>query len=289
MKIAVRGTRLFVDVEGLAWRWDGNRLRHFPPLFLLHGGPGGNHTGLKKDLGFLRRWFQLFFIDHRGCGLSDRCPTRTLNLNNNVEDIEALRKQFGFDRISILGSSYGGMVTATYAARYPRNLQLLFLLGTAGSGDFLYAAQEYLRKHGNETQIRVAQRLWKGEFRSQAQLANYFKHLGPLYRRRPAPNPVRKQIPRMQFNLDALNVGFREILPKWNVLPALRRVRVPAFIAVGKYDWICPVSQSVALARHLPVSTLKIYPHAAHSPSGDEPKRFRKDVEAFVRRWDRKL
>src|SRR5689334_19269631 len=108
MKLAVRGTRLFVDVESSAWRWEGNRLRPFPPLFLLHGGPGGNHTGLKKDLCFFSRWFQLFFIDHRGCGLSDQCPARTLTLKDNVEDIEELRKLFGFDRISVLGSSYGG-------------------------------------------------------------------------------------------------------------------------------------------------------------------------------------
>lgn len=289
MKLSVRGTRLFLDVEGSEWRWDGDRLVRCPPLFLLHGGPGGHHSGLKKELGFLSRWFQLFYVDQRGCGFSDPCPARTLNIWENVEDIEALRVLLGFDKISLLGSSYGGMVTASYASRFPKNLSLIFLLGTAGSGQFIAAAQEYLQKHGSAAQIHEAKRLWIGSFRTQAQLKRYYEVLGPLYRRRPAPKPSRPAHPKLRFNLDALNIGFRDMLPKWNVLPPLRRVRAPAFIAAGKHDWICPVSQSRALAKALPLSTFRIYHNAAHAPSGDEPKAFQRDVAAFVKRWKARL
>ena len=53
MKISVGDIRLFVEIDG----------RPLPPLFLMHGGPGANHLRLKRDLAYLRQWFQLIFID----------------------------------------------------------------------------------------------------------------------------------------------------------------------------------------------------------------------------------
>jgi proline iminopeptidase len=285
MKIALRGTRLFVDVEGAAWRWKDDRLQHAPPLFILHGGPGGNHLEFKRSLGFLGRWFQLFYVDQRGGGFSDPCPRRTLTLAHNVADLESLRKALGFERISIVGVSYGGMVAASYAARHPRRIELLFLLGTAGSGDFLRAARQYLSEHGTAAQQRTAQRLWRGGFRTQAQVRHFFQVLGPLYSRTFSLAAFRQKKPKVPPNLDALNKGFRGFLRRYNVLPALRRVNAPAFVAAGRHDWICPVSQAQALAAHLPNATLRIYPNSAHQPQVDEPERFRKDVAAFVSRF----
>jgi len=282
VKVAIRGTRLFVDVEGAAWRWQGARVWHAPPLFVLHGGPGGNHLDLKRSLGFLQRWFQLFFVDQRGCGFSGRCPKRTLTIQNNAADIEALRRTLGFETISIAGVSYGGMVTCEYAARYPNRVGRLFLLGTTGSGAFLQAAQEYLREHGSPEQVRAAERLWRGAFRSQMQLRRFFEVLGPLYSRKFSLKTFHRTKRKVPMNLAALNRGFRDVLPGWNALPKLRRVKAPTFVAVGKHDWICPVSQSVALTRHLPNATLKVYRNSAHAPQVDEPARFQRDVAAFV-------
>lgn len=281
MKIAVRGTRLFVDVVGAASRWENGKLRHAPPLFLLHGGPGGNHVAMRRDLDFLGEWFQLFYLDYRGCGFSDRVPARQLTLVNNAEDLEALRKTLGFEKISILGTSYGGMVATKYAARYPRNIELLFMVGTAGSGDFIVKAREYLARHGTPEQNLAAERLWRGAFQTQRQIQHYFKRLTPMYLRKPRPTP---SVGAPPMNLTALNQGFRDELPKWNDLLGLRRVNAPALITVGRYDWICPVSQSEALHRQLRNSTLKIYENCAHVPQADQPERFRRDCAAFIRR-----
>lgn len=281
MKIAVRGTRLFVDVVGAATRWENGKLRHAPPLFLLHGGPGSNHVPMRRGLDFLSEWFQLFYVDHRGCGFSDRVPARQLTIVNNAEDLEALRRKLGFEKISILGSSYGGMVATKYAARYPRHIELLFMVGTAGSGDFIAKAREYLARHGTPEQNHAAERLWRGAFRTQQQIGYFFKTLEPMYWHNPRPAPAAGVPP---INLTALNQGFRDELPKWNDLPGLRRVTAPALITVGRYDWICPVSQSEALHRQLRNSTLKIYDACAHIPQMDQAKRFQKDCAAFIRR-----
>ncbi len=53
---------------------------------------------------------QLVYIDHRGQGRSARGNPATYNLENNVEDLEALRAYLGLERVVIIGGPYGGMV-----------------------------------------------------------------------------------------------------------------------------------------------------------------------------------
>ncbi|MCA9114651.1 MAG: alpha/beta fold hydrolase, partial [Planctomycetaceae bacterium] len=116
------GTRLFFDIDGMQWVPDGARMKERPVLFLLHGGPGGDHVSFKTQLGSLRDVAQLVFIDHRGSGRSAPCEPGTCTLEHNVEDIEALRQYLGLERIAVLGSSYGGMVAQGYATRYPEQV-----------------------------------------------------------------------------------------------------------------------------------------------------------------------
>ena len=52
-----------------------------------------------------------------------------------VED--SIREHFGLERISILGSSYGGMVAQGYAIRYPDRIANLVLAATAPSFRFM--------------------------------------------------------------------------------------------------------------------------------------------------------
>ena len=63
-------------------------------------------------------------------------------LENNVEDIEALRKHLGLEKICILGTSYGGMVAQGYATRYPKHVEKLILAVTAPSSQFLDEAKK---------------------------------------------------------------------------------------------------------------------------------------------------
>lgn len=270
MKISVGDIRLFVEISGSP----------LPPLFLMHGGPGANHLRLKRDLAYLGQWFQLVFIDERGCGKSDKCPESTLTVAQNVADMDAVRAVFGFEKISVLGWSYGGMLAAAYAAKYPQRLNLLFLLSTAGSGDFLRSSRAWLMKHGTPEQQREGVRSLRCETVPPAELKRHGAVLNRLNQRRIMPPlPV-------TWNTAALRVGIGEDLPRWNVLPHLRRVKSPTFIAVGRQDWICPVDQSLALKKVLPQAELHIYEQAAHYPATDAPRRFRRDIGKFINRHE---
>src|SRR5262245_47289985 len=118
----IRGTRIFFDVDGAGLVPDGDRMIERPALFLLHGGPGGDHAGFKPTHASLDDVAQLVYVDHRGCGRSSDGNPADYTLDNNIDDLEALRDHLGLSRISLLGSSYGGMVALGYALRYPQRV-----------------------------------------------------------------------------------------------------------------------------------------------------------------------
>ena len=74
MRARVNDTELYFDVDGSALVPDGDRMAERPVLFLLHGGPGSDHSVFKPAYTPLRDVAQLVYHDMRGCGRTPR-PT----------------------------------------------------------------------------------------------------------------------------------------------------------------------------------------------------------------------
>jgi proline iminopeptidase len=120
----LNGTELFyVEVgEGL-------------PCLVMHGGPGFDHTCLHPWLDPLAEDMHLVYYDHRGHGRSGRPPVETLTYQQLCSDADALREHLGFEKIAVLGYSFGGGVALEYALRYPERLSRLILLDTGPGGN----------------------------------------------------------------------------------------------------------------------------------------------------------
>ena len=148
MFAAVRGTRLYFDIDGAGLVPDGATMRERPVAMLVHGGPGGDHSGFKPAMGHLAERMQLVYFDHRGQGRSDPADPASYTLDENVEDMEALRRHLGLGPVVSIGTSYGGMVAMAHAARYPDAVSHLVLIATAAHGGFIAQAQQIVAERG---------------------------------------------------------------------------------------------------------------------------------------------
>ena len=70
MYAPIRGTRIYFDIEGAGLVPDGPVMREKPVAFIIHGGPGGDHSGFKPVMSPLSETAQLVYFDHRGQGRS---------------------------------------------------------------------------------------------------------------------------------------------------------------------------------------------------------------------------
>ncbi len=92
------------------------------PIFFLHGGPGSYCNRHHLEFFDLQR-FDIVLFDQRGCGRS--IPHGELQRNDTghcVEDIDGLRQHLGFEKISLLGVSWGSWLAIQYQQRYPQAL-----------------------------------------------------------------------------------------------------------------------------------------------------------------------
>ncbi|MDX2100046.1 MAG: alpha/beta fold hydrolase [Leptolyngbyaceae cyanobacterium bins.59] len=282
MRAKIRDTEIYFDIEGAGLVPDGPRMKEKSVAFLVHGGPGADHTGFKPALSPLRRKLQLVYFDHRGQGRSARGAKETYTLDNNVEDMEALRQYLGLGKIVVIGFSYGGMVALTYASRYPQHVSHLIVVATTPDSRFLQKAQQTLAEIGTEEQQTIAQHLWDGTFRDEAHLQEYFRLLGPLYSRTYNPQAAATSWDRAILSPDAINQAFGGFLRTYNVLDQLPKITAPTLVIGGRHDWICAPEFSEDIAHAIPNCDLRIFEESGHSVRADEPEALLDTIAGFL-------
>ncbi|MED5448578.1 MAG: alpha/beta fold hydrolase [Planctomycetota bacterium] len=282
MKARIRGTEIYFDVDGAGLVPDGERMVQRPTLFLLHGGPGGDHVGFKSTVARLVDVAQLVYVDHRGSGRSATSDPSTYTLDENIDDVDALRDYLGLDSICLLGSSYGGMVAQGYAIRYPDRVSNLVLCATAPSYRFLEDAKRIVAERGTPEQQAVCETLWNGSFESLEQVREYYQAMGPMYSVTHDAQKSAESWSRGTRNFEQLNLGFSDFLRDFDYTEQLDSIACPTLVLAGEQDWICPPNHSRDIAERVPRAHLKVFSKSAHNIAGDEPEEFLAAVRGFL-------
>ncbi|MCA9858705.1 MAG: alpha/beta fold hydrolase [Thermomicrobiales bacterium] len=282
MKARIRGTEIWFDVDGAGLVPDGPRMVEKPVAFVLHGGPGGDHSYYKPALDPLTDKMQLVYIDHRGQGRSGRGDRSTYTLENNVEDLEALRDYLGLDKIVLLGASYGGMVALSYAVRYPQNVSHLIALVTSAHAGTLERAKEILAERGTEEQKRVCEALWDGNFQTEEELIHYFDVMEPMYSYSWKPDMPKDGLERGIYSIDAINEGFSGFLRTYDLRDQLHKITCPTLVVGARHDWICAPEFSEEIASLIPHADLRIFERSGHEVIYDEQNELFDVVRGFM-------
>lgn len=181
MLATIRDTEIFFEIHGAALEAVGPSFREKPVAFVSHGGPGADHSIMRPGMDPLGEYSQVVYWDHRGQGRSARGDISRYTLDENVEDLEALRIHLGVPKIVSVGTSYGGMVAMAHAARYPHSVSKLLLIVTASHYGFNKRAQEIIAARGIPEEQEITRQLWAGELTTEDAMRQYFRKTWPLY------------------------------------------------------------------------------------------------------------
>lgn len=154
-----------------------------PIVFVLAGGPGFSHTTYKSSQAImsLQEHAHLVFFDPANCGQSNGYNDEDCNLDLYAKIVEGIRQHFDFDKIVLLGTSYGSMAAMGYAVSYPDNLNGLVLVAGAPSYHFLEKAKENLQDRGTQEQINICnEKVWPGKFKSADEVQAFLAIMTPL-------------------------------------------------------------------------------------------------------------
>ena len=252
MFAAVRGTRIYFDVEGMGLVPDGHSDAR------AAGGdgdpwrPGRRPQRVQAGFTPLAARMQLVYFDHRGQGRSDAADPATYTLDENVEDMEALRRHLGLGPIVSIGTSYGGMVAMAHAARYPDAVSHLVLIVTAAHGGFIPRAQAIVRERGTAgaaggVRDGVGGRVPLGGGDAALLCRDGSDVCADVMTRRRERRVGRGR--SIRRSRSTARSGRRVSCDSFDLRAELARITAPTLVLAGRHDWICPPEFSEEIAR----------------------------------------
>lgn len=267
-----------------------------PPVVFLHGGPGYSSYSFAALAGpRLERSLQMIYFDQRGAGRSERPWTGHYQLDTLVQDVEALRRALGIDRIAVMGHAFGGLLALEYAARYPEHVSRLVLVGAFSDGPATCLVHrerlagmhlvEYLRAIRDSAWLKAARRSdcdLEGRALSSAEHERFNDSgmFAAVASKRAqdsvdAASGLRNtgEMSRALFGAGLFDYRFR----RFNDITA------PALVLAGAHDNAVGVVPQRMLATKLMSGRLALYDKAGHFPYLDEPERFARDVISFMK------
>ena len=265
----LNGTELFyVEVgEGL-------------PCLVMHGGLGFDHTYLHPWLDPLGDVMHLVYYDHRGNGRSGRPPSDTITFEQLCADADALREHLGFEKVAVVGHSFGGFIALEYSLRYPERLSHLILLDTMPNFDYEEEFGAGLRRKGATPEQREA---LDASADTDAEMWRLWKLMEPLYFHTFDADLAERVTGKTIPSVEAYEAG-DAILEGWDLTARLGEISAPTLIVAGEDDIICPPSQAKIMHERIPNSELVIFGRSGHVPYVEEPEAFFDAVLGWLRR-----
>lgn len=284
--ISVNGAKLWVVTAG-----KGN------PLILIAGGPGNAHIGLRRFDSIAGNHLLIYF-DAFGRGKSDTAKdVKEYTLERDIEDIEGLRVALHFDKMDVLGHSYGGLVAQGYALKYPSHVSHLVLANTFHS----YLMWQMNDDNSNREIKTNYPEIWDTltKLREQGYISSDPIHqevysrvpYGFLYAYNPAnfntgtmkpyPNQMNTKLYYQMVGRDGDFIVGNDI-GNFDYRQKLKQLKMPVLIYGGRYDRVAVPSMMAKYKEYCPQAKFVMFEHSGHNPQVEEPQELFKLLNEFL-------
>jgi proline iminopeptidase len=277
--IHVNGTDLYYSILG-----EG------PPIIIVHGGPGLDHTYLLPQMEALASTHKLIFYDQRASGRSTSAvDTNSMTMDNFVEDLEGIRKAFHIQRMDLLGHSWGGLVSLFYAVKHPEHLHALVLVNSTPASSamrdasFGTMAQRISRNDSIEQSELVRTEGFKN--RNSATMEKFFRLLfRPSFYDSSLADSLTLTFDTSYATKSRIiqYLNRDRNLVTYDLFPKLKVIHCPTMIVTGDHDIISPDANK---RLHLSIagSTFIVLHNCGHFPYIEDRSEFFPLVERFLR------
>jgi proline iminopeptidase len=252
-------------------------------LMVIHDGPGGEKSLMYEGFDGMGDRLRVVYYDQRGCGRSEPLAAdESCTIEDNVDDLEALRSFLHLKRFSIAAHGWGAVIAVEYARKYPEYVKAIVLVTPVSPHEPGFHIDELVRRLPEEGQRKV-----------QAVLDNPFASM--LEKRE---HLVRVVLPmlfydsrvRERVNLDELRYSpdvdsrISAELKSFDLYGRLGSVSTPTLIIAGRHDMLTPLAEQMAYVDGISTSQAVVFNDSGHFPFLEEKAAFTTQVENFVSR-----
>lgn len=260
-----------VDVNGYNIRFlhylDKNISTNKSILVLLHGiGASADRWSYVSPA--LSKYFQLIIPDIVGFGYSDK-PTVEYTMDFFVGFFENFLAKLGVERLSIIGSSFGGFLATEFTIKNPQKVDKLILAAPAGAMRIsTRILDQYIMAALYPTYENT-----KRAFRDMAHEPDN------------VPEDIirdfmnRMRLPNAKYAFMSTLLAMRD---SQGLSGRLSKIDVPTLLMWGENDRMIPLAYSKEYTE-IPDSELQIIDNCGHTPFVEKPLEFNKIVLRFLK------
>ena len=253
------------------------------PLIVVNGGPGFDHTYLHVATAWdaLAKTRRVIFYDQRGNGRSDALkPGQSCTLADQIVDLEALLAHLGLDKVDLLGHSWGGYLSMSYAARHPEHIAHLLIVDSAAPrwADTLFLFEQVFP----EISERRAGYAFGDEMGDKAASdASIHEYLTMLFYSQEKRDTFVAQMSPGAYRKEVFQAVIRD-LPRFDLNPELHKYKFPVIVMTGRYDINVAPLVAYRIHKAIPGSRYVVFERSGHIPFYEEPDAFVRVTEDFL-------
>ena len=260
-------------------------------LFVLHGGPGLDHTMFGSYLDALGDRCRLLLVDERGTGRSEPARARRPGRStHHAADVEAMAGALGLERYAVLGHSYGAFIALQHAVDFPgqpgrhdrleRHPRRALPRARRGSSSPPSSPSSCASRCSGRGRARP-------HARTQEDVAALLSDQLPFHfadPRDPRIDDMRAAMGDAVYGPDVLRAAATEDYGAIAVEDRLADVAHPVLVLAGRHDRTCPVPAAEAMAAGLPDAELVVFEHSGHMTFVEENDAYVAAVRDFLER-----
>lgn len=277
------GVKLFYHIVGTAP----------DTLIVIHGGPGFTMNYFAKDLEPLAARHTLLFYDQRGAGKSTLVADSVgLAADRFVEDLDAVRGHFHIQKAALLGHSWGAIIAAGYAARYPERVSRLLIVGGVPlTRQGMAEALQTLAAHRDSASVADLKKWYEARVKDPGDTgacrAYYRIWFAPFFADPSALDRSKGDFcagteASRRNKLEHVDRYTAASLGSWDFRPQLHHFTAPTLVILGTHD-IFPLSTGQEWANTVADGRLLVFSNAGHFLYLEIPDAFFGAVDTFLK------
>jgi len=261
-----------------------------PATLLVHpGGPGYTYHYLRPLLRLATAHLRVILFNPRGVGRSWK-PGRpsAYTVQNQAEDVEAIRRALKIEELHLLGFSAGGFAALEYAGHHQDHLTSVLFCSTAGSAAEVRQSNRVMRAAATPKQLARLRELEKAKAFDRKEYRNLVEEISqPFQARFLAATPrdlkaakLSTEVYRAMMTRTGDEFVVDGTLARWDGRKYYSRIDVPSLVLVGRFDPFLEASQEMH-DRIVPAH-LRVLPRSSHLPHLEQPREFLNAVREFL-------
>lgn len=281
-RLAVDGGRIWYKVSGRGTA---------TPVILLHGGPGYSSFYM-KSLEALNDERPVVRYDQLGGGKSDGLTDTTkITIAHFVNELDSLRAHLGYERVHLVGHSWGTILGLEYYRAHPEHVASLTLASAAlDIPEWERNSKRLVRTLSDSAQRAIR----TGEAQKRYDASDYQAALAEFYGKYVWRHPAEADLDSLLKTANQTIYNYMQGPSEFTIVGTLRNyvgtsylkdVKVPTLFTVGEFDEANPAT----IRRHAamtPGAKVVVIPDAAHITTWDNPDAMAKAVRDHLRAVD---